>query len=338
MTRSKQVNTSFRTRADQLHYWLAFGLFLLLGILAAMGLIFYNNPIVMGSPSFWPVVSRRLIGLLAMFLAAICQSLATLSFQTIADNRLLTPALLGFESIYGLIQTLAVYIFGLSGLASLKTGPAFLAQVLVMVGVCLWLYGSLLTSKRADTQRMLLIGMMLGIGLRSVSQFMQRLIAPAEYDVLQAQLFGSMNHAKAEYFPLAVPCILVTSSLIWIQSRELNILSMGREVAINLGLNYRWSLIKHLIYISILMAVSTALVGSLSFLGFLVSLLTYQVARTFDHRYLLPLSVLVGFLILSGAYFIMNHIFNAQGAVTIIIELGGGLAFLGLVMRRKDIW
>ena len=72
----------------------------------------------------------------------------------------------------------------------------------------------------------------------------------------------------------------------------------------------------------------------MTFFGVLVATLTFQLAGTHDHRRLLPVGVLTGFVVLSGAYFIMNHLFAAQGVVSIIIELVGGSVFLLVIMRR----
>ena len=89
-----------------------------------------------------------------------------------------------------------------------------------------------------------------------------------------------------------------------------------------------------LVVVSVLMATSTALVGPMTFLGFLVATLTYQLCGTYDHRYILPMAVSLGLLVLTGAYFLMYHVFDAQGVVSIIIELVGGCAFLVVILRK----
>ena len=89
-----------------------------------------------------------------------------------------------------------------------------------------------------------------------------------------------------------------------------------------------------LLLVSILMAMTTSLVGPMTFLGFLMATLAYQLSDTYDHRYVLPLAVLIGYVILVGSYFIMRHVFYAEGAVTIIIELIGGSVFLFFLMRK----
>src|SRR5699024_6503071 len=174
-------------------------------------------------------------------------------------------------------------------------------------------------------------------GLRSLSTFMRKLLAPAEFDILQARLFGSVNNADAEYFPIAIPIVLIVAILIILYSKRLNVLSLGKDIATSLGVNHKRSIVYVLILVSILMSISTALIGPLTFFGFLVATLSYQLVPTYDHRYLFPMALAVGFLVLTGSYFTMNHIFNAQGVVSVIIEIVGGVTFLIIILRKKSL-
>ena len=163
---------------------------------------------------------------------------------------------------------------------------------------------------------------------------MQRMLTPSEFDVLSARLFGSVNNANPDFYPVAIPLVVVAVTLVMLNSRRLNVLSLGRDVAVNLGVRFRKHAIYTLVLVSVLMAVSTALVGPMTFLGFLVATLAYQFTDTYDHRYIFPMAILLGYVVLTGAYFIMNHVFYAQGVVSIIIELVGGITFLVVVLRK----
>jgi iron complex transport system permease protein len=202
------------------------------------------------------------------------------------------------------------------------------------VGLSVALYGWLLSGRYANIQVMLLIGIVIGGGLGSISTFMQRLLTPSDFDILTARLFGSMANAEASYLPVAIPLCLVAGTLLWLRAKRLNVLSLGKDITQNLGLNHRAEVIRTLVLISVLMAVSTALVGPMTFLGFLVATLAYQFADSYDHRYIFPVSVLLGFVVLAGSYFIMKHIFYAQGVVSIIIEVIGGSVFLFVILRK----
>lgn len=335
--RAARSASAFRCAREERRYWIILITLIALGVFASLGLLLYNNPVPVDSPSFIPVVRRRLVSLVAMIVAALCQSLSTVAFQSITNNKIITPSLLGFEALYSTIHTATVYFGGAAALLSFSGVGSFLLQIGIMVLLSLLLYGWLLSGKYGNLQFMLLVGVIMGTGLRSVSSFMRRLLAPSEFDILQARLFGSVNNADADYFPVAIPLVLLAAFVLLAYSKRLNVLSLGKDVSISLGVNHQGSTIFTLVLVALLMSVSTALVGPLTFYGFLVASLTYQAARTYDHRYLFPMAMAIGFLIITAAYFVMNHIFNAQGVVSIIIEMFGGLAFLFVVLRKGTL-
>src|SRR5699024_1662644 len=163
---------------------------------------------------------------------------------------------------------------------------SFIFQVLIMILMCLILYGWLLSGKYGNLQLMLLIGVIIGTGLKSLSSFMRRLLAPSEFDILQARLFGSVNNADSEYFPIAIPIVIIVALILYAYSKKLNVLSLGKDASTSLGVKHQFSVIYTLVLVSVLMSISTALVGPLTFYGFLVATLSYQAAPTYDHRYI----------------------------------------------------
>ncbi|MCC2594575.1 iron chelate uptake ABC transporter family permease subunit [Tessaracoccus sp. OS52] len=325
---------AFHTARARRRYWVILAVLATLALLFTAGLIAYDNPMDFGTEGFWLIAERRSTSVFVMLIVAVCQAMATVAFQTVTHNRIVTPSIMGFESLYRAIQTTTVYLFGLGGLIAFTGVGAFVVQTALMVALALALYGWLLSGKYANLQVMLLVGIIIGGGLASVSSFMQRLLTPSEFDVLAARTFGSVNNADPSYFPVAVPIVLVAGGLLYLRSRQLNTIALGRDAATNLGVNHRRGVIVVLILCSALVAVSTALVGPMTFLGFLVATLAYQLADTHDHRYVFGMAVLTGFVVLAGAYFVMNHVFYAQGVVSIVIELVGGSLFLFVIMRK----
>jgi iron complex transport system permease protein len=333
----KRTAKAFLSKKEERRYWILLITLISLGVLASYGLLVYNNPVSIDSPSFIPVVMRRIIALIAMLIAAVCHSLSTVAFQSITNNRIITPSLLGFESLYSVINTSTIFFFGAGALINFTGIGSFLFQIMVMICMSLILYGWLLSGKYGNLQLMLLIGIIIGAGLNSVSTFMRRLLAPSEFDILQARLFGSVNNADAAYFPIVIPIVIIVAILLLANSKRLNVLSLGKDVATSLGVKPQAGMIYTLILIAILMSISTALIGPLTFFGFLVATLSYQAAPTYDHRYIFPMSLAIGFLIITGAYFLMYHVFNAQGVVSVIIELFGGVIFLIVLLRKRAL-
>ncbi|MFV0309770.1 MAG: iron chelate uptake ABC transporter family permease subunit [Desertimonas sp.] len=298
------------------------------------GYLAIGNPMPFGTDGFWRIAELRATSIVVMALVAVSQAIGTVSFQTVTNNRIITPSVLGFEALYVVIQTGAVYFFGASGIIALQGRGQFALQVAAMVALAVVLYGTLLTGRYANLQVMLLIGIVIGVGLTSVSTFMRRLLTPSEFDVLAARMFGSVANADEDYLPVAVPLVVGATALLWWRARRLNALSLGPDAAANLGLRPRRELIIVLVLVSVLIAVSTALVGPMTFLGFLIATLAYQFADTYDHRRIFPIAALTGFVVLSGAYFLMKNVFYAQGLVSIIIEFVGGAVFLTVIVRK----
>lgn len=325
---------AFPTQSMAAKYWLALGIIVVLGVASAVGLLAYGNPMPFGTRGFWLLAERRMNAVIAIAIVAVAQAVATVAFQTVTNNRIITPSIMGFESLYVAIHTSTVFFLGGSGLVEARTITTYIIQLVLMVGFALLLYSWLLTGKNANMHAMLLVGIVIGAGLGSVSTFMQRLLTPSDFDLLTARLFGSVNNAEPEYFPISIVLVAVAAGALLLMSRTLNVLALGPDATTNLGINHRGKAIVVLILVAVLMAVSTALVGPMAFLGFLVATLAYQFAGTSDHRYVFPMAIATAFLVLAGAYFVMNHIFYAQGVVSIIIELVGGTVFLYVILRK----
>lgn len=315
-------------------YWITLACVWILAASLAFAYLAYGNPMEFGTRKFWLIAQRRADALIAMAIVAVCQAMATVSFHTVTNNRILTPSIMGFESLYVAINTATIFFLGASGLNDARTVPTFLMQMAVMVGLSLVLYSWLLTNRKQNMHAMLLVGVVIGGGLGSLSTFMQRMLTPSEFDILTARLFGSVNNAESEYYPIAIPIVAIATTLLVLNARKLNVISLGADVSTNLGVNHKAHAIYTLILVSLLMATTTALVGPMTFLGFLVATLAYQFADTYDHRYIFPMAVGLAFFVLIAAYFLMQHVFSAQGVVSIIIELVGGSVFLFVIMRK----
>lgn len=330
-TRSAGAFTTVRARRRYVVVLVVLGV---IALGSAFGLLAWDNPLPVGTPGFWRIAQHRATAVVVMALVAVAQAVATVSFQTVTNNRIITPSIMGFESLYRVVQTTTVYLFGVAGLVAIQGVGQFALQVLIMVGLAVVLYGWLLSGRYGNLQIMLLVGIVIGGGLGAIATFMQRLLTPSEFDVLAARLFGNVSNADPSYLPLAVPLVIAASALLWLRSRRLNVLALGPDAARSLGLDHRREQFLVLTLVAVLMATSTALVGPMTFLGFLVATLAYQFADTHDHRLIFPVAVLTAFSILAGAYFVMKNVFYAQGMVSILIEIVGGTVFLIVILRK----
>ena len=315
-------------------YWLILAILVLLAPAVCYGILAWGNPMPVNSPGFWRIAQLRATSVTVILVVAWCQALATVAFQTITNNRIITPSIMGFESLYRLIQTSIVFFFGTTGLTSMNSTGQYLMQVGLMVALAALLYGRLLQSERTNIHQTLLLGIVIGTGLGGLSTYMQNLLNPSAFDILSARLIGNVSNADVSQLTVAIPLAVVAGGLLLTMSRTLDVLGLGRDAAIGLGVDHRRNSLVILMLTAVLMAVSTSLVGPMSFLGFLVAMTAYQLSDTHEHRFVLPMAWLVGVVILGGAYFILRHIFYATGSVGIIIEAVGGTFFLIHLLRK----
>lgn len=334
MAEPARTTGSFVTRAERARYVVVVAVLAAVALAATAGILLWGNQATPGSRAFWLIAGMRVESIGVIGLVALCHAFATVSFHTATGNRIVTPSIMGFEALYVAVQTAVVFTLGTTGVvAATGVGP-FLGQAALMVVLATALYSWLLSRPYGSVHLLLLVGVVLGGGLAAVSSFLQRLLDPNSFDVLSARLFGNISNAHAEYLAVAAPIVLATCALLWLRSRRMDVIALGAGAATSLGLRHRRELMVTLLLVSVLMAMTTSLVGPMTFLGFLVATLAYSLTDTYDHRLVLPLAALAGYAVLASAYVVLRHVFYAGGAVTVVIELIGGLLFLTVVMRK----
>lgn len=297
-------------------------------------LLTWDNRFEPFSERWWRISSMRASTLVVIAVVTFCQAQATVAFQTVTNNRILTPSIMGFESLYVLVQTTVVFFFGTTSVASLDPLTRFVLQAAAMVLFAVLLYSWLLSGRFGNLHVMLLVGIVLGAGMGSLSTFLQQMLEPSTFDVLRARLFGSIGNANTGFLWLVVPVCAVAGVAVWLLSRRLDVLALGADISTGLGIRHRRQVMLVLTLVAVLMAMSTSLVGPMTFLGFLSATLAYSIADTHEHRRILPVAWLVGYLTLAGAYFLLRHVLSLVDSVTIVVELIGGLLFLVVVFRK----
>lgn len=271
--------------------------------------------------------------LAAMVLVAYAIAVSTVLFQTITSNRILTPSIMGFDALYMLIQTSIVFFFGAIHFSQIGPNGMFAIEVVVMVAFSALLYRWLFSGGMRSLHLLMLVGIVFGVLFRSISNLMQRMIDPNEFAVLQDRFFASFNTVNSDILLISAVMILIVSAIGWRIMHTFDILALGRETAINLGVDHKRVVTIILVLVTILVAVSTALVGPVTFFGLLVSNLAYQIAGTGRHRVVLPVAILLAIICLVGGQLILERIFAFNTALSIIIEFLGGLVFIILLIR-----
>ncbi len=283
------------------------------------------------------VLSFRGSKLVALLVVAYAISISTILFQTITSNRILTPYIMGFDALYLLIQTSLIFGFGGLGYATIGHIPKFGLEVSIMLFASLVMFSTLFLKAQDDLYRMVLTGVILGVLFRSLTSFLQRIIDPEEFAVVQAATFAQFNIIRTDLLGVSLVIVIAVSVVIWRYRHELDVIALGREHAINLGVNYKRSMILMLFLIAVLVSISTALVGPVSFFGLLVSGIVYSMMKTHRHSVLIPASFLLGALILVLGQLIFEHFLGMQAVLSVVVEFLGGIVFIIFLLRRKAL-
>ncbi|EAL5950792.1 iron ABC transporter permease [Campylobacter coli] len=281
-------------------------------------------------------LKNRFLQIAAIVIVAICIAISTVIFQTLCNNKILTPAIIGLDSLYMLLQSALVFSLGSANLSVYRNDINFLITLACMVVFSLGLYKILFSSDKS-IYLIMLLGLIFGTLFSTLSSFFEVLIDPDEFMVIQGRMFASFDNIAFDVLILAY--IISFLSFIWIfrYMKFLDPLSLGKDLSINLGINYQ-KISKHLmIIIAILTSISTALVGPITFLGLLVVNITYELFKTAKHSILLLACILISILALLGGVFFVSRIFDYNTTISVIINFLGGIYFIYLVLKGNKL-
>ena len=280
-------------------------------------------------------MSLRVPKLLAMLLTAYCIGAASLIFQTIIRNTIVTPCLLGMNSLYLLIHTGVMFFFGSASVLVLNKYISFGVDLILMGTIATFVYSYLFRVTKYNVLYVLLAGTVMATFFLSLQNSMVRIMDPNEYDALLSSLVASFNSVNADILAIAIIITIVLSLIYYKDLAVLDVLSLGKENAINLGIDYDKTIKRLLLGVTLFIAVATALVGPISFLGLIIANLSRELFKTYRHNYLVAGSVLMGMLVLVAGQVIVERVFILSIPISVFISIAGGLYFMYLLILNR---
>lgn len=289
-------------------------------------------------PDNWEyALERRGYKVASILIVSCCIAYSSLIFQTLTNNKILTPSIMGFEAVYLLFQTLIVFVYGDKTFQVIKNSDNFFISIGLMMLFAFLLFILIFKRGKSNMYFLLLIGLVLGTLFGTVSSFLQLVIDPNEFLIIEGQMFASFNKINTDLFWYALVFMILSFIIGFRQIKNLDIIALGKETAVNLGLDYDKTVKLYLFIIAVLVAVSTALVGPMTFLGILVTNLTYELFKTYKHSILIPACCLVSCIAVLGGQFIVEQVFNFNTTISIIINFVGGIYFMFLLLKAKKV-
>ena len=305
-------------------------------ILLGLSLLFTGLYLFEGlNGSFDYALPRRGVKVLAMLITGCSIAYATVIFQTITNNRILTPSIMGLDALYLLLQTVLIFFLGSDHVTIVNKQVNFILSVASMIIFALLLYRLLFRKDSQPIYFLLLIGIVVGTFFSSISTFLQVLIDPNEFSMVQDRMFASFNNVSTD---LVWTALIMTAAVIlfgWRSNRYLDVISLGRDQAINLGVPYERIVKRMLVLSAVLIAISTALVGPITFFGLIVANLSYQFFKSYRHSIIITGSMLISIVALIGGQWIVERIFTFSTTLSVIINFIGGVYFIYLLLKES---
>lgn len=281
------------------------------------------------------VLSLRIPTLIVMVIAAFAIGCASLVFQSIIGNRIVTPCLLGMNAMYTLVHTAVVFIAGSGSVVARNANVSFIIDLIVMGTAATFIYAYIFKKTGNNVLYVLLIGTVLSSFFGSVQSTMIRVMDPNEYDALLVTLVADFNNVNAEVIALSVVLLGALAFFLRHDLALLDVITLGRAQAINLGVDYERTVRRLMLGVVLCIAVATAMVGPISFLGLIIANLARQLMKTHKHSYLITASALFGMAAIIAGQMISQHVFSYAVPVSTFITIGGGAYFLYLLLFTK---
>lgn len=284
----------------------------------------------------------RLAGLLILGTAT---GVATVLFQTIAANRILTPSMMGFDSLFGLVQVALVAAVGAGGLSTLDGVARFWLALGAMLALALLLFAPLLGRGGRDVPRMILTGLILGVLFRSLAGFMTRVMDPNAFAVVQGLSAASLTRIDPAVLPWAGAITAASGIAALVLAPQFDVLALGRSSAVSLGLRVRAMTLGGLALVALTTAAGTAMAGSVAagspiggsaaFFGLIAAGLARGLTGSVRHAALVPGAALSAALVLVIGQVVFERVLGLAGTLSVVIEFVGGLFFLYLLLKGR---
>ena len=284
---------------------------------------------------FQYILSLRVPTLVVMLIAAFAIGSASLIFQSIINNRIVTPCLLGMNSMYTLVHTAVVFVVGSGSIFATNSNLSFAIDLIVMSVAATFVYSYMFKKTGNNVLYVLLIGTVLSSFFGSIQSTMIRVMDPNEYDTLLTTLVADFNNINVEVITFSLILLIALAMFLWKDLMLLDVITLGRDQAINLGVDYDRTVRRLLLGVVLCIAVATALVGPISFLGLIIANLARQFLKTYKHSHLIVGAALMGMLAIIAGQLISQHVFSYAVPISTFITIGGGIYFLYLLLFRK---
>lgn len=273
--------------------------------------------------------------LIVMLITAFAIGGASIVFQSIINNTIVTPCLLGMNSLYTLIHTAVVFVAGSGSILAMNGNLSFAVDLVLMGIIATFVYSYLFKLTHHNILYVLLIGTVLTSFFSSIQNTLTRVMDPNEYDALLATLVASFSNINTEVIVLSLVILAVVIFALRNELAILDVITLGKDQAVNLGVDYDKCIRRLLLGVTLCIAVATAMVGPISFLGLIIANLARHFLKTYRHSQLILGSTVFGMVVLVGGQLIVERVYSYTIPISVFVTVFGGVYFLYLILTNK---
>ena len=249
-------------------------------------------------PAIRDIILRiRLLKAVTALRAGAALAASGLQMQTVFQNPLADPYLLGVSSGAGL--GVALFILGapLLGWADFPllqsagiVGSGWIGTAVILLGV------AIISRKVKNILGVLIMGVMIGYVAGAIIQILQYLSSAEQLKMFTLWSMGSLSHITAGQLSIMIPVVCIGLLLSVACIKSLNLLLLGENYARTMGMSIKRS--RTLVFIStaLLTGTVTAFCGPVGFIGLAVPHITRLLFDNADHRILMPGTMLTGLI------------------------------------------
>lgn len=283
------------------------------------------------------LLERRILKLIAILVVGYSISVSSVLFQTITNNRIITPSIIGFDSLYLMICSIVVLFFHQLLVPNvINIHIFFFITVGIMIVFSRALYRLLFIIKENTIYYVLLSGVVLSLLFRSIYTFFISIMDVAQYDALQRKLYASFDLIQYDLLFVSIILALLTTKYIVPMLSDLDVYLIGKDNAKMLGVDIDKVQDDCIKIISVLVSVATVLVGPITFLGLFVVNIVYMIySNSNKHIHLILGSTFLSWIILILGSLLVERVFEFDTNLTVIINGIGGIFFIYLLLKGK---
>ena len=174
----------------------------------------------------------RIPKVIAMIITAFAIGAATIIFQSVINNTIVTPCLLGMNALYTLIHTSVVFVLGSGSILFTNDNLSFLVDLVLMGIIATVVYSWLFKMTGHNVLYVLLVGTVLTSFFSSIQSTLTRVMDPNEYDTLLTSLVASFSNINSEIIIFSVIILALIGVIFRKELALLDVITLGKELCV----------------------------------------------------------------------------------------------------------